>query len=39
VGSSATGDPVDLPPVDTRRDGSGAAMYGPEVVGHLIERN
>ncbi|WP_376771113.1 DNA topoisomerase (ATP-hydrolyzing) [Rhizomonospora bruguierae] len=38
VGASATGDPVELPPADTRRDGSGAAVFGPEVVGHLIER-
>ncbi|GAA4712666.1 DNA gyrase/topoisomerase IV subunit A [Phytohabitans rumicis] len=36
--ASGTGDPVTLPAVDPRRDGSGAAMYGPKVVGHLIER-
>ncbi|MEV4755924.1 DNA topoisomerase (ATP-hydrolyzing) [Micromonospora sp. NPDC049559] len=40
VGATATGDPVDLPDVDGRRDGSGTAvMLGPEVVGHLLERD
>ncbi|WP_308784944.1 DNA topoisomerase (ATP-hydrolyzing) [Phytohabitans houttuyneae] len=36
--ASSSGEPVTLPEVDMRRDGSGAAMYGPAVVGHLIER-
>jgi len=36
--ASGSGEPVTLPEVDMRRDGSGAAMYGPAVVGHLIER-
>ncbi|SCG60634.1 DNA gyrase subunit A [Micromonospora halophytica] len=40
VGATATGDPVELPPADPRRDGSGfAVMLGPTVVGHLIERD
>ncbi|GAB1693219.1 DNA topoisomerase (ATP-hydrolyzing) subunit A [Krasilnikovia sp. M28-CT-15] len=40
VGSSATGDPVELPDPDNRRDGSGeAVMMGPQIVGHLIERD
>ncbi|GAB1641892.1 DNA topoisomerase (ATP-hydrolyzing) subunit A [Krasilnikovia sp. MM14-A1259] len=40
VGSSATGDPVELPDPDERRDGSGeAVMMGPQIVGHLIERD
>ncbi|RZU49140.1 DNA gyrase subunit A [Krasilnikovia cinnamomea] len=40
VGSSATGDPVELPEPDRRRDGSGeAVMMGPQIVGHLIERD
>jgi DNA gyrase subunit A len=39
VGASATGDPVDLPDPDTRRDGSGeAVLMGPQIVGHQIER-
>lgn len=38
AGVSRTGDPVGLPDVDQRRDGSGTAMAGPDVVGHLIER-
>nr|WP_127504300.1 DNA gyrase subunit A [Actinoplanes solisilvae] len=39
VGASATGDPIDLPDVDERRDGSGeAVLMGPQIVGHLIER-
>ncbi|MCU7725098.1 DNA topoisomerase 4 subunit A [Actinoplanes sp. KI2] len=39
VGASTTGDPVDLPDPDGRRDGSGAAvMMGPQIIGHLIER-
>jgi DNA gyrase subunit A len=40
VGATATGDPVELPAADPRRDGSGfAVMLGPTVVGHLIERD
>ncbi|UQU66979.1 DNA topoisomerase 4 subunit A [Couchioplanes caeruleus] len=39
VGASTTGDPVDLPDPDGRRDGSGeAVLMGPQIVGHLIER-
>ena len=39
VGSSNTGDPIDLPDPDARRDGSGeAVLMGPQIVGHLIER-
>jgi DNA gyrase subunit A len=39
VGASATGDPVELPAPDNRRDGSGeAVLMGPQIVGHLIER-
>jgi DNA gyrase subunit A len=39
VGASTTGDPVDLPGPDGRRDGSGeAVLMGPQIVGHLIER-
>ncbi|MEU2616112.1 DNA topoisomerase IV subunit A [Micromonospora sp. NPDC007271] len=40
VGATANGEPVDLPPADPRRDGSGfAVMLGPTVVGHQIERD
>ncbi|NBE84509.1 DNA topoisomerase IV [Micromonospora sp. NEAU-HG-1] len=40
VGATATGDPVDLPPSDPRRDGSGfAVMLGPSTIGHQIERD
>ncbi|HEY4018538.1 MAG TPA: DNA topoisomerase (ATP-hydrolyzing), partial [Pseudonocardiaceae bacterium] len=38
AGMSETGSPVELPEVDMRRDGSGSAHPGPDVVGHLIER-
>jgi DNA gyrase subunit A len=39
VGASSTGDPVELPEPDARRDGSGAAvLMGPQIIGHLIER-
>jgi DNA gyrase subunit A len=39
VGATTTGDPVDLPDPDARRDGSGTAvMMGPQIIGHLIER-
>ncbi len=36
--AARNGDPVELPEVDVRRDGSGHAHPGPDVVGHLIER-
>jgi DNA gyrase subunit A len=40
VGASSTGDPVELPAPDTRRDGSGEpVLMGPQIVGHLIERS
>ena len=40
VGASSTGDPVELPAPDNRRDGSGeAVLMGPQIVGHLIERD
>jgi DNA gyrase subunit A len=39
VGSGTTGEPIELPEPDRRRDGSGAAVImGPQIVGHLIER-
>ena len=38
AGASDNGSPVELPEVDPRRDGSGSAHPGPDVVGHLIER-
>jgi DNA gyrase subunit A len=40
VGASATGDPVELPGPDDRRDGSGeAVLMGPQIIGHMIERS
>jgi DNA gyrase subunit A len=35
------GDPIELPTVDVRRDGSGSPviLVGPDLVGHLIERD
>ncbi len=40
VGATDTGEPVELPAEDWRRDGSGTAiMLSPEVIGHLIERD
>lgn len=39
AGSARNGDPVELPEIDVRRDGSGHAHPGPDVVGHLIERD
>ncbi|SDY91328.1 DNA gyrase subunit A [Amycolatopsis xylanica] len=39
AGAGSNGDPVELPEVDMRRDGSGHAHPGPDVVGHLIERD
>jgi DNA gyrase subunit A len=39
VGASTTGDPVELPSVDDRRDGSGeAVLMAAQIIGHLIER-
>jgi DNA gyrase subunit A len=39
VGASNTGDPVELPSPDDRRDGSGeAVLMGPQIIGHRIER-
>lgn len=38
VGISKRGEPMTLPEPDPRRDGSGAAVFGPDKVGHLIER-
>ncbi|PMR61862.1 DNA topoisomerase IV [Verrucosispora sp. ts21] len=39
VGSTANGEPVELPTADPRRDGSGfAVMLGPTVIGHQIDR-
>ncbi|GLY65175.1 hypothetical protein Atai01_17940 [Amycolatopsis taiwanensis] len=38
AGAAKNGDPVELPKANPRRDGSGAAHPGPDVVGHLIER-
>jgi DNA gyrase subunit A len=37
-GASTSGNPVELPETNPRRDGSGAPHPGPDVVGHLIER-
>ena len=39
VGATSTGDPIDLPEEDPRRDGSGVATVVPDIVGHLIERD
>ncbi|WP_410673121.1 DNA topoisomerase (ATP-hydrolyzing) [Amycolatopsis sp. cmx-4-68] len=39
AGAARNGDPVELPETDVRRDGSGHAHPGPDVVGHLIERD
>ncbi|AEV87567.1 DNA topoisomerase IV subunit A [Actinoplanes sp. SE50] len=40
AGCSTTGDPVELPEPDARRDGSGAAvLMGPQLIGHHIERD
>ncbi|WDZ87795.1 DNA gyrase subunit A [Micromonospora cathayae] len=39
VGCTATGDPVDLPAEDPRRDGSGfAVLLGPTLLGHHLSR-
>ncbi len=39
AGVSEGGVAVELPEVDLRRDGSGSAHPGPDLVGHLIERD
>ncbi|MGH3879617.1 MAG: DNA gyrase subunit A [Actinophytocola sp.] len=39
AGVSRTGSAVELPEPDPRRDGSGTAHPGPDVVGRLIERS
>jgi DNA gyrase subunit A len=39
AGVSEGGIAVELPEVDLRRDGSGSAHPGPDLVGHLIERD
>jgi DNA gyrase subunit A len=39
AGAGDNGAPIELPDVDTRRDGSGAAHPGPDLVGHLVERS
>ena len=39
AGVSRTGSAVELPEPDPRRDGSGSAHPGPDVIGHLIERD
>jgi DNA gyrase subunit A len=39
AGISSGGVGVELPEVDMRRDGSGSAHPGPDMVGHLIERD
>ncbi|GGM28940.1 DNA topoisomerase (ATP-hydrolyzing) subunit A [Dactylosporangium sucinum] len=38
VAASTKGDPRDLPAADARRDGSGAQLRAPDLVGHLVER-
>jgi DNA gyrase subunit A len=37
--ATATGEPVELPAEDPRRDGSGTATRSPDVVGHLVQRD
>ncbi|WP_033342534.1 DNA gyrase/topoisomerase IV subunit A [Catenuloplanes japonicus] len=37
--ATATGEPIDLPEIDMRRDGSGIAGICPDLIGHLIERD
>ena len=34
-----TGEPMELPPEDRRRDGSGAPSATPAIIGHLLERS
>ncbi|MFG2041143.1 DNA topoisomerase (ATP-hydrolyzing) subunit A [Dactylosporangium sp. NPDC048998] len=38
VAVNTKGDPRDLPTVDERRDGSGAQLRAPDLVGHQVER-
>ncbi|GAA2337957.1 DNA topoisomerase IV subunit A [Dactylosporangium salmoneum] len=38
VAASTKGEPRDLPAADQRRDGSGAQLRAPDLVGHLVER-
>ncbi|MEV4626758.1 DNA topoisomerase IV subunit A [Micromonospora sp. NPDC049523] len=38
VGASKRGEPLALPAPDERRDGSGTAIFGPDIIGHLVER-
>lgn len=39
AGVNENGSAIELPEVDMRRDGSGAVHPGPDLVGHLIERD
>ena len=39
AGIANNGSSVELPEMDKRRDGSGTAHPGPDVIGHLIERD
>ncbi|SDM48330.1 DNA gyrase subunit A [Lentzea albidocapillata subsp. violacea] len=39
AGADDKGTPVELPAIDPRRDGSGHAHPGPDIIGHLIERD
>ncbi|OZM71877.1 DNA topoisomerase IV [Amycolatopsis antarctica] len=39
AGATRTGEPVELPEIVLRRDGSGSAHPGPDVIGHVIERD
>jgi DNA gyrase subunit A len=39
AGTSDGGSAIELPEVDMRRDGSGSAHPGPDMVGHVIERD
>jgi DNA gyrase subunit A len=39
AGATRSGDPIELPDQDNRRDGSGTATASPHVVGHLIQRD
>lgn len=38
VAATGKGDPLELPQVDPRRDGSGEVRDNPDVIGSLIER-
>jgi DNA gyrase subunit A len=37
--ASSGGDPVDLPEIDPRRDGSGYPVMAPDLIGTLLERD